>query len=393
MFRVWLTSVSNAAKVYKELGQTIVTVTSAVLVDLSSHIESTDGLGVSLGNHVASSSEISTFPNTFIEIATACLINVPGWSDLVDDIATDVEVTTLVPGLSNSVYKVSFFSKALPAVLYRVYSSSTLYDPSIEEWSSKIVSDFHLGPKFIASGLGWRIEEFLEKYIVTTSPLLMTRPVYLSVATELGKLHRISKNSLFPSEFKSRPPSVFSRLSDWRDQALLVEDYYIDPRILSGVDELLATITNESRSSPLGYHVVFSHNDVNPGNIMMLHKESVNLGESAVGIRLIDFEFSDMNFQASDLAKFFVYASLPPREWRDFLQEYLSEYLMSVFIYPDQLAELQRAIPVFVKEYNLMWGLWSLIKYGEEKNVSEKSGFDFLENAEIRFQTYLNLIH
>ena len=332
------------------------------------------GPGVSVGSVAG---DVFDFDSFLYKIRVDCLGIVPGWSSMVLDSLKDIEVTVLDPGLSNVVYRVALVSAGdveYRSVLYRRYSSSVFHDRAVDEEGFRIASDFGIGPKLIGFGSGFRIEQFYEGYSVLRVGVV-TRSLCWSIASRLGQLHRVQDRAGFPAEFKARPPASVHRLTDWKRQALLVPGYVFPAGVLEGVDALVDTLKAANPSS-LGFHKVFSHNDVSFANI---------LTNAEGDVRLIDFVFTDMNFQGCDLAKFLVqFDSASVR--RDFLMEYIAEYFGFAFVPPELLAQLEAAMQTFFLEYNLLWGLWSVVR---SLDIGE---FDFANNAKLRFETYLSLV-
>merc|ERR1712187_259767 len=134
-----------------------------------------------------------------------------------------------------------------------------------------------------------------------------------------------------------------------------------------------------------GLDVVFSHWDNQENNILQTH----------YGLRLIDFEYSGMEYQAFDIASYFVECTIDylvdkypyykvslsdfPSEWeqRLFCSIYLSEYLETT-VRPDDLpvSVLYDRVQRFTLLVNYLWTLWSVIRGPQAPTVND---FDYLE--------------
>lgn len=158
----------------------------------------------------------------------------------------------------------------------------------------------------------------------------------------------------------------------------------------------------ESTQSP----VVFCHNDLQEGNILLLSvKENIEKQK----LMLIDFEYSSYNYRGFDIGNFFcewIYdynCDTPPffktntknypnkAQQMQFFKSYLSEYDPEVLnfseevqikIKEDMLVEVNR----FALASHFFWGLWSII----QARLSTIE-FGYLDYATARFDAYFEL--
>ena len=343
-------------------------------------------------------------------ISTICAANVPGWDTVMKDSLVEIEVHAMLEGLSNQLYRVSLPSgidiRDSPVeyrtVLFRVYGMhvSSFYEPSLELEVFKTVSHFGIGPRMISHGPGWRIEEFYENHSVVNVRSLPDPAVYLQVAKHLGKLHRIHDDPEFPESLLHRPPVSFDRLESWRDAADRVlksrEVATLSLELLSEIDAMKVALGEGMASGKLGYHVVFAHNDVQENNMLRDNMSGT--------LRLIDFEYADMNFQGADIGNFFgeftmdylvsdapffsgdssSFPSLNAQQ--EFAQAYLFEYLGRE-PRSTEVVELLDSVNDFRQLSHLLWGLWAIVR-SQQKDSPETGSFGFSEYAEFRFTEY-----
>jgi len=148
-----------------------------------------------------------------------------------------------------------------------------------------------------------------------------------------------------------------------------------------------------------GLDIVLGHNDVQENNIL----------QTAYGLRLIDFEYTAMNYQAYDIANFFTeftmdYVNQPNYPYYDacleaypdeekqrlFCAVYLSEYLETpitpgntLFVDP-----LMKTVKKFVLVSHLLWAVWSIIRTPQGQTFGD---FDFIHYGKFRLDQYYRL--
>ncbi|XP_075409544.1 choline/ethanolamine kinase isoform X3 [Tenrec ecaudatus] len=152
----------------------------------------------------------------------------------------------------------------------------------------------------------------------------------------------------------------------------------------------------ESTPSP----VVFCHNDIQEGNILLLSEP-----EDTDSLMLVDFEYSSYNYRGFDIGNHFCEwaydytheewpfykarpADYPTREQQlHFIRHYLSEVKKGEAPSPEHQRELEEDLLVEVNRYALashfFWGLWSIL----QASMSTIE-FGYLEYAQSRFQFY-----
>jgi choline kinase len=335
---------------------------------------------------------ISTTGPLETAVIQICEDNLPGWRGVAMNLKR-------LDGLSNSLFRVS--SGDNNVVLVRLYGQdvSSFYDPVYELEVFGAMSSVGIGPKMIAHGEGWRIEEFHNGRALLVEEL-QNPSVFTQVASQLARLHKLASTSFLPSRDRTRPISLY-RLGNWTEEGLhALEKLGLseERQARLGVDKIITAISNmehfltEKLANPgrIGYDIVFCHNDVQENNILT----------TPYGLRLIDFEYADFNFQAADIGNFFNeftidnidFKGMPEKypsveAQRLFATVYLSEYLGEVVLestHSDLISELIEAIKIGSGISHLTWGVWSLVRAQHGK----VDGFDFVEYAQYRFDKY-----
>nr|XP_019573369.1 PREDICTED: choline/ethanolamine kinase isoform X1 [Rhinolophus sinicus] len=146
--------------------------------------------------------------------------------------------------------------------------------------------------------------------------------------------------------------------------------------------------------------VVFCHNDIQEGNILLLSEP-----ENADSLMLVDFEYSGYNYRGFDIGNHFcewVYdytheewpfykaqpADYPTRAQQlHFIRHYLAEVKKGETVSQEEQRKLEDDLLVEVNRYALashfFWGLWSIL----QASMSTIE-FGYLEYAQSRFQFY-----
>lgn len=383
---------------------------SVPLADLPGHSGKfirMETLPVSDGSVTPPSNSFSTL-SQFHPIATICADSIPGWRAVIGEtpLTEAIEAKQLLEGLSNQLFKVSLripFGSSIPfsKVLFRIYGAhvASFYDTNYELQVFQMLSRMGIGPKLIANGPTWRIEEFHESTVLTTQ-LLPNPSVFCQVASQLGRLHKINTRPEFPQHF-DRTPITLNRIEKWTREAqeavphLSIEDSIRAAKmmeLMAPEAARLAALVHEQSAvaGRLGWDVVFCHNDVQENNILV----------TPYGIRLIDFEYANFNFQMADVGNFFNeftmdyvasvwspenYPSLEAR--RLFATVYLSEYLERPVIDKESLDAFLEAAEIGSQLSHLLWGMWSLVR--AQQHADTFGAFDFVGYAKFRFDSYL----
>lgn len=354
-----------------------------------------------------------------------CKQTVGGWKDVN---IQEIQVEKVTGGLTNLLTKVTIpklrtNGSSPHQVLVRQYGidNEEIINRNVEHKIFEKFSELGLGPSLHGYFTGGRVEEFLE-----ARPLRMEEfPQYIKpIARQIAKIHhcqieldrtptlfdtllrwaanarnihtrRLSEST--PASPPSSPPrnsSIFSipqsNLTPNHNQVLLES---IDVDLIEREIEDIRKRLN-LRNSP----VMFCHNDLNAGNMLVNVK-----GE----ISVIDYEYGSYNFRGFDLGNFFcewtmnykyepypkfkIESALWPNQAQQ--QVFFHEYILQTkqlngeqnpTVTQQEIQKLQLETEQFSLCSHLLWSLWGIIQY----DVSEIH-FGFLEYSLQRFELYL----
>ncbi|KAL1284109.1 Choline kinase [Trichinella pseudospiralis] len=292
--------------------------------------------------------------------------------------------------------------RAVPCkILLRIYFNPETETNVVEESVTfMLLSERQLGPKLYGIFTGGRLEEYIPSRPLSA---VEVRQSHFSrqIAAKMAQFHALSV------PLSKEPTYLFDALRRWMRQLKNNADRFpeflvrFDNQVISLNEERLLQEINLIREftdnckSP----VVFCHNDVQEGNILLPNECS-----SHEDIMLIDFEYSSYNYRGFDLANhfcewifdctitdppgFIVEPSHFPTESEQlqFFSSYLEELKRPIDA--DVLEFMLQEVSGFVPVSHLLWGVWALL----QNIVSPmQADFNFLEYAKTRMSLYFNL--
>uniref|UniRef100_A0A8C5KI93 Ethanolamine kinase n=1 Tax=Jaculus jaculus TaxID=51337 RepID=A0A8C5KI93_JACJA len=257
-----------------------------------------------------------------------------------------------------------------------------------------ILAERSLGPQLYGVFPEGRLEQYLPSRPLKTREL--REPVLsAAIATKMAHFHGMEM------PFTKEPHWLFGTMERYLKQIQdlpstglpqmnLVEMYSLKDE-MNNLRKLL-----DATPSP----VVFCHNDIQEGNILLLSEP-----ENADSLMLVDFEYSSYNYRGFDIGNHFcewVY-DYTHEEWPfykarptdyptrgqqlHFIRHYLAEIKKSETLSPEEQKKLEEDLLTEVNRYALashfFWGLWSIL----QASMSTIE-FGYLEYAQSRFQFY-----
>ncbi|KAJ8003097.1 hypothetical protein DPEC_G00165830 [Dallia pectoralis] len=319
----------------------------------------------------------------------------------------DFHITIVSGGLSNLLYMCSLPDHVQAVgdeprrVLLRVYGAILQGVDSLvlESVMFAILAERALGPKLYGIFPEGRLEQYMPSNRLRTEQLFVPE-LSAEIASKLGCFHKM----VMP--FNKEPKWLFGTIERYMDQVMNltfkreahIKKYnklikYNLPAELESLRELLA-----ATPSP----VVFCHNDLQEGNILMLE----NIEHTTKKLMLIDFEYSSYNYRGFDFGNHFCewcydYTynqwpfykctpdNYPSREQQlHFIRKYLAEtgsgsentmHVDQACLEQQMLFEANR----FALASHFLWGLWSII----QARIS-KIEFGYMDYANSRFDAY-----
>uniref|UniRef100_A0A8C8WSX1 Ethanolamine kinase n=1 Tax=Panthera leo TaxID=9689 RepID=A0A8C8WSX1_PANLE len=257
-----------------------------------------------------------------------------------------------------------------------------------------ILAERSLGPQLYGVFPEGRLEQYIPSRPLKTCEL--REPVLSAeIATKMARFHGMEM------PFTKEPHWLFGTMERYLKQIQdlphtglpqmnLLEMYSLKDE-MGNLRKLL-----DSTPSP----VVFCHNDIQEGNILLLSEP-----EDTDRLMLVDFEYSSYNYRGFDIGNHFcewVYdythdewpfykaqpADYPTRgQQLHFIRHYLAEVKKGETISQEEQRKLEEDLLVEANRYALashfFWGLWSIL----QASMSTIE-FGYLEYAQSRFQFY-----
>ncbi|XP_064198532.1 choline/ethanolamine kinase [Anguilla rostrata] len=325
---------------------------------------------------------------------------------------TDFQISIVRGGLSNLLYLCSLPDHAQCVgdeprqVLLRVYGAILRGVDSLvsESVMFAILAERQLGPNLYGVFPEGRLEQYMPSKHLRTEQL-RDPEVSAEIATKVARFHGMAM------PFNKEPKWLLGTIDRYMEQVLqlkFVRDAHVKKfnklmkYNLQAELESLRTLLAETPSP-----VVFCHNDVQEGNILML--DGVEQDPSSTEkLMLIDFEYSSYNFRGFDFGNHFCewaydytydkwpfykenMENYPSREQQlHFFRSYLAEsggYAESMTV--EDRARVEEGLINESNRYALashfLWGLWSIIQ--AKMSTIE---FGYMDYAQSRFNAYFN---
>ncbi|KAK7160494.1 hypothetical protein R3I93_008210 [Phoxinus phoxinus] len=315
----------------------------------------------------------------------------------------DFRIKIVSGGLSNLLYMCSLPNDVQPAgteprrVLLRIYGAILQGVDSLvlESVMFAILAERELGPRLYGIFPEGRLEQYLPSDRLRTEQLGFPE-ISAEIASKVARFHGMEM------PFNKEPKWLFATIDRYMEQVKTIKFVreahikkfnklmkYDLPAELESLRSLLA-----ATPSP----VVFCHNDVQEGNILMLDGRE----NSSDKLMLIDFEYSSYNYRGFDFGNHFcewIYdytydqwpfykakvENYPDRQQQlHFIRHYLSEKGGTA---PADQARIEEHMIIEANRFALashfLWGLWSII----QAKIS-KIEFGYMDYAQHRFDTY-----
>uniref|UniRef100_A0AAY5KNE4 ethanolamine kinase n=1 Tax=Esox lucius TaxID=8010 RepID=A0AAY5KNE4_ESOLU len=303
----------------------------------------------------------------------------------------DFRISIVSGGLSNLLYMCSLPDHAQTIedeprrVLLRVYGAILQGVDSLvlESVMFAILAERALGPRLYGIFPEGRLEQYMPSKRLRTEQLFVPE-LSAEIASKLARFHGM----VMP--FNKEPKWLFGTIDRYMNQVMnlkFTREAHIKkfnklikynlPAELESLRVLLA-----ATPSP----VVFCHNDVQEGNILMLE----NRDHSTDKLMLIDFEYSSYNYRGFDFGNHFC-------EWcYDYTYNQWPFYKYTPDNYPSREQQVISTLSVcwqvfkddwlsyrFALASHFLWGLWSII----QARIS-KIEFGYMDYAQSRFDAY-----
>ncbi|XP_076939539.1 putative choline kinase 2 isoform X3 [Bidens hawaiensis] len=305
------------------------------------------------------------------------------WDDVID--VDGLQVIRLKGAMTNEVYQIKWPTNRERSrkVLVRIYGEGVdvFFDRELEIRTFEFMSKQGQGPRLLGRFSNGRIEEFIRARVYTLSACDLRDPdISALIASKLKEFHDLD----MPGPKKAL---VWDRLRKWIGTAKsMCSAEESEALRLDAIEKEIETLYKCLASDQ---HIVFCHNDLQYGNIMM--------DEDTRSITIIDYEYACYNPFMFDIANHFCemaadyhtetphvldYSKYPDLEER---RRFLHVYLSSSGNPPvnSEVDKILEEVEKYTLASHLMWGLWGVIS----EHVNEID-FDYMEYAKQRFQEY-----
>lgn len=323
-----------------------------------------------------------TLPSSEVEaqVRDVCRTLMKRWSGLDH---SHFKVERVSGGITNLLLKVSVKNEHEEdaPVTVRVFGPNTdvVIDRERELQAICCLSAAGFGAKLLGIFANGMVQSFIDA--CTLTPTDMSKPkLAAEIARELRKFHKME----IPG---SKDPQLWSDIFKFLDKAssLIFEDAAKQAKYTSiSFDEIREeAMSLKAFTDCLNAPIVFAHNDLLSGNLMLSEKEEK--------LYLIDFEYGSYNFRGYDIANHFNeyagfecdYSLYPDKDSQyHFFRHYLS---------PDnpELASESELEAIYVETNcyalasHLYWAFWAIVqaKYSP-------IDFDYLEYYFLRYNEY-----
>uniref|UniRef100_A0A7S4RCL9 ethanolamine kinase n=2 Tax=Ditylum brightwellii TaxID=49249 RepID=A0A7S4RCL9_9STRA len=336
-----------------------------------------------------------------------------------------LNVSVVSGGITNALFRVSGVSKLGGGdddVLVRVFGAEGMIDRDVETSTFAALASASIAPPYYGRFSNGRIEGFLPNYSTLSTPQLSDPAISNQIASSLAKLHcEFSVPSYLSSFHNASKPGMWDQLHSWLDQALSITKFKTEEddnrASLLQIDQFKDELRFlEKEVVPSDAAVVFCHNDLLAGNIMVGGGDKN--GEST--IQFVDFEYGGINYVSFDIANHFNefaggtadgvpdYSLFPDEERRrEFIAVYISTSRAGAtdkaktgsnnehacdnaaeeekkLTEEEEIQMLLSEVDAFVMANHLYWGMWGVNQAAAE-GCDE---FDYLLYAKNRFAQY-----
>ncbi|KAK0081831.1 hypothetical protein PV325_011513 [Microctonus aethiopoides] len=301
--------------------------------------------------------------------------------------AENIKLNHIRGGLSNWVYNVQLPEGTTPLlgeprqVLLRIYGQvhgeRAVESIITESVIFALLSERRLGPKLHGIFPGGRIEEYIPARPLLTKELADPELSALT-AEKMAQIH------MMQVPLSKEPTWLWETMAKWCDgtEKLLENINVIDPRQTDNVQVVKSIRLRSELSwfknfvSQQNYPVVFCHNDMQEGNILL--RQNSRKRE----LVLIDFEYCSYNYRGFDLANHFIEwqydytaeedpfyhercgAGPTDEQKLHFIRNYLKTMNQEGHIEEERLMD---EVKVFSLASHLFWGLWAVVNAGHSQ--------------------------
>lgn len=265
------------------------------------------------------------------------------------------QITKLTGGITNHVYRMDYYSKSY---ILRVYGKERIMENDQELKYSISLSNIKLGPKIYVIYNNARIEQFHKGYVLSKYNLDIDEfydDIFPQISSKLRKFHLKSSELI-----KSKIPASKIRVNEYFNLTKDMISSYLDQDEIDKIKKFINEFQYDETT------LVGCHNDLHQDNIIYKNKKKK--------IRLIDFDFFDLDSYYYDIANYFnelctiktllgdeIHFKFdirlyPTKYYRKlFYEKYLGNRLSKI-----DFDKFDRNVNKFSKLNHLIWYLWTI---------------------------------
>eukprot|EP00178_Gracilaria_changii_P027537 TRINITY_DN886_c0_g2_i1.p2 TRINITY_DN886_c0_g2~~TRINITY_DN886_c0_g2_i1.p2 ORF type:complete len:348 (-),score=42.90 TRINITY_DN886_c0_g2_i1:935-1978(-) len=281
---------------------------------------------------------------------------------LVPALSPPLRIERISGGITNQIFKVSHASNKRLSVLVRIFGGTDIFTPAQRAEENQVFAQLAregIAPALLAVFGNGRVEQFFDARPITLDEMT-TDVVCYGVAKAMAHMH-----SFRPSGIDTEP-RVWDVIDTWFKEALRLPErqelaaQFDLPQCLSWLK------TVRKRLEKYNSAVVYAHNDLLCGNILLSEQNEV---------KIVDFEYGSFNYRAFDIANFFsecmggtIDGRVHPEKYPNlrfrtkFCETYLQERGEDTS--KEAVQKLIRESEDYELLTHLYWGFWALVQSG-----------------------------
>ncbi|OIV98213.1 hypothetical protein TanjilG_18752 [Lupinus angustifolius] len=321
-----------------------------------------------------------SFPHMQPLIIKLCKDIFNSWSNL-DDSCFQVE--KISGGITNLLLKVSVKQENCidDTITIRLYGPNTEYiiDRHRELQAVKYLSAAGFGAKWLGIFGNGMVQSFIDAHTLTPSDIRESK-IAAKIAMELKRFHHVE----IPG---SKEPQLWNDIWKFFEKASVLE--FDDSEMQKTYETISFTeirdgiVQLKGLSDHLNSPVIFSHNDLLSGNMMINDEEDK--------LYFIDYEYASYNYRGFDIANHFAEYAGFECDYNLYPNKNEQYHFFRHYIQPDRphevsekdLETLYVETNTYVLASHLLWALWGLIQA-----KMSPIDFDYLSYFFLRYNEY-----
>lgn len=305
------------------------------------------------------------------------------------DASVRTTVSKIAGGITNTIFALTNEASG-DCVIVRIFGAAQIFSQKSRQEETRIfaqLSDARIAPTLRAVFANGRVEQYVPAAPIPLAAMT-DRAVGLGLAHRLARLHAFTPA---PDSTPPPDPPVWALLQEWADRCVreTMKGTFSDAEgFASSHVERAVHALPRLRSELRGGLVVYAHNDLLAGNILM--------GEDG-SVTIVDFEYSGWNYSSFDIGNYFAEAMGGTQDAvirthlypdRSFRAMFCAEYLRVLHDSPPTEAAVNWLVED-AERYGLLshiyWGLWAVVQ-----SIDSTIDFRYRDYARQRLDLFFN---